>query len=271
MKRCDIVGLTLLAIVLGALAWVVSVHAQTVRIVATRGGPVVIGWDQANAVADAAGFAFTIAIDGAPRVPIVQTCVSVTATTATCTGPLPATAPGTHTLILWANEHAGVATVVDVPAPPSASANCTEVPPVGAIVDDAGGLWTLNGTIVQLDGQQAGAGQGASILWAAGQISVWGSDAQWWRWTPPVWTPQGPTKPACTIVPPPPPPPLDPCVVAPVKLSAITWPSLAVGSRRLNYTVSGPAPLQTIALEAGPPVALTVTDTRGCRATARHP
>ncbi|HEX2453630.1 MAG TPA: hypothetical protein VHI99_08005, partial [Vicinamibacterales bacterium] len=75
------------------------------------------------------------------------------------------------------------------------------LPPATQIVDDSGAVWTITGNVVLRNGQQTG-GLGSILTWCGGQIRVFGTENQWWRWTG-GWTPIGPTDPCGGTTPPP--------------------------------------------------------------------
>ncbi len=101
-------------------------------------------------------------------------------------------------------------TVTPPPPPPTGgtpSADGTEVPPAGQIVDALGAVWTISGGTILRNGVSAAGGTGVAILWSSGSIYVQSSfGGSWWKWLGSGWTNVGTTRPGTIVLPPPPPP-----------------------------------------------------------------
>lgn len=83
------------------------------------------------------------------------------------------------------------------PGGTNASPDGTTVPTNAMqIIDNGAAVWTIGsgGTILR-NGSWAAGGKGSQILWTSNTIYVFGTDANWWRWTGSGWTNVGPVKP----------------------------------------------------------------------------
>jgi hypothetical protein len=81
----------------------------------------------------------------------------------------------------------------------SPSPDGAELPPATQIVDTSGAVWTLASDLrVLRNGVQASTGYGTRILLSQSTIYVFGTNAQWWRWTGSSWVLYGATKPTAT-------------------------------------------------------------------------
>jgi len=70
----------------------------------------------------------------------------------------------------------------------SPSPDGTTVPGAAQIVDFEGKVWTIGaGAIILRDGVHANGGYGSTMVWSNGAIYVFGTDANWWRWTGSGW------------------------------------------------------------------------------------
>ncbi len=82
------------------------------------------------------------------------------------------------------------------PNPTSPSPDGTMVPPASQIMDAQGAKWTIGlPNVILRNGSQAAGGLGSQILWYAGSIYVYGTDANWWKWMGSSWMNTGSTKP----------------------------------------------------------------------------
>lgn len=72
----------------------------------------------------------------------------------------------------------------------TSSSDGTVVPTnTSQIVDGSGATWTIGGGgAILRNGSQAVGGWGSQILWKGGVIYVYGTDANWWRWTGSGWS-----------------------------------------------------------------------------------
>ena len=78
----------------------------------------------------------------------------------------------------------------------SPSADGTTVPTTASqIVDNNGAVWTVGSGSVILRNGLSTYGYGTKILWKSSAIDVYGTDANWYRWTGSGWLNLGPTQP----------------------------------------------------------------------------
>src|SRR5687767_9645522 len=93
------------------------------------------------------------------------------------------------------------------PTPGQESPNNTRVPPATQITDSTGAVWTraANGAILR-NGVQAQGGVGSEILYCNHIVYVFGTDAQWYRWSN-GWIGQGSVDPCGGATPTPTPTP----------------------------------------------------------------
>mgnify|MGYP001577330888 CR=1 FL=1 len=69
------------------------------------------------------------------------------------------------------------------------------LPPLTSIVDANGGIWTLDGINVLLNGVSASGGTGTKILLVNQNIYVFGVDNNWWLWNGTTWINVGTNQP----------------------------------------------------------------------------
>ena len=77
-------------------------------------------------------------------------------------------------------------------APPSPSADGTQVPPASRVIDATGTVWTLGlGGETLRNGVHAGGGYAHSLLWTGNMLYADGWDGQWWQWNGSWWVVYG--------------------------------------------------------------------------------
>ncbi len=69
-----------------------------------------------------------------------------------------------------------------VPAMAQTSPNGTQVPPATQLVDTQGSVWTIDGTMLMVNGAQAGNGTGSILCLSSGVVNTLGTDNNWYQW-----------------------------------------------------------------------------------------